>query len=111
MLKIHGNFSVLKKGGKMNIYSIWDKKAHVALGPFFVRHEVDAIRRVQSAMSDPSTSLSKYPEDFSLRHLGIFDEETCIITPCNDQVVELSTLAGMANNKKMEVPNVNAKTA
>lgn len=59
----------------MNMYSIRDKKAGIFIGPFFVRHEIDAIRRCLGAMSDSASLLTQYPEDYDLWCLGKFNDE------------------------------------
>jgi len=60
----------------MKMFSIRDKKAGVFIGPFFVRHEVDAVRRCVSALQDEKTTLAQYPEDYDLVFLGDFNDET-----------------------------------
>lgn len=84
----------------MEIYTILDKKAGVHLNPFFVRHEVDAVRRVTAGVADPKTTLSQYSDDYSLVRVGKFDDETGKIVPCHVVVIpSLATVRDMLVEK------------
>jgi len=62
----------------MLLYSIRDEKSELFIGPFFVRHEIDAVRRCLSALQDEKSNLNQYPEDYSLYFLGEISETTGI---------------------------------
>lgn len=88
---------------KLRIYTIHDKKADIALGPFFVRHEIDAVRRVLQTLQDPSTSLAQYPEDYDLEFVGMFDEVTHKLeAPDAGMSFPLTTMVAMLAAKKGE---------
>lgn len=61
---------------KLNIYSIYDRKAGAYLPPFTFRSHAEAIRAIQQTAVSKESNLGKYPEDFTLRLLGEFDDDT-----------------------------------
>nr|UXQ88131.1 MAG: nonstructural protein [Microvirus sp.] len=65
---------------KHNIYSIYDSKAEAYSLPFYMQHEAQAIRTLQDWTNNPETPYSKHPEDYTLFHLGTYDEITGTIT-------------------------------
>ena len=61
---------------KLNIYSIFDRKAKAYLPPFYLRSLDEAKRAFAGIATDQSSMFWKFPEDFSLWQLGIFDDNT-----------------------------------
>lgn len=64
---------------RVQLYSIFDRKARVYLAPFVSRSETDAIRQISASFRDPQmrdTPVGQHPEDFSLTRVGAFDDET-----------------------------------
>ncbi len=57
------------------IYSVFDAKAQTYSNPFYSPNEQIAVRDFTRACRDPNLDLSKFPEDFSLQHLGSFNDE------------------------------------
>ena len=78
---------------KLFVYSVYDRKAALHAQPFFTKSEADAIRSFEEAVADPSTPLHKWPEDFSLRRLGDFDEASGEFTKF--ETVEILNAAGV----------------
>lgn len=64
---------------KHSIYAVRDAKADVYARPFTQANDQLAARAFYSAAMDPSTELSKFPEDYSLWVLGYFDDESGIV--------------------------------
>lgn len=60
----------------LNIYTIKDSKAGTHAQPFFSVNNSTAIRSFNASIKDPSNPLSAYPEDFSLWHLGTYNDIT-----------------------------------
>lgn len=56
------------------VFSIYDSKAAAYGRPFVDQSNGSAIRSVSEAANDKSTTLGKYPADFTLFELGTFDE-------------------------------------
>lgn len=66
---------------KMYIYSIYDSKAEAYLRPFFSPSKGLALRSVLAALEDPNHDLAKYPGDFTLFELGVWDDATGLFEP------------------------------
>lgn len=58
----------------MKIFSVYDSKAEAYMQPFFADSVGQAERSFIEACNDPSTSLCKYPDDFTLFEFGDFCE-------------------------------------
>lgn len=52
------------------VYSVFDKKVAAYGTPFFAPSDGAAVRSVQDAARDPSTTLSRHAEDFALFKVG-----------------------------------------
>lgn len=61
---------------KYQMYSIFDLKVGVYHPPICFRSPGEAIRTFVSSANSGDSLLSKYPRDFSLYHLGSWDDET-----------------------------------
>jgi hypothetical protein len=64
----------------LQIYTIKDSKAGTYAQPFYNVNHTTAIRAFNASLQDNSNPLSKFPEDFSLYHLGLWDDVKGIIT-------------------------------
>lgn len=60
---------------KMYMYSLFDTKASVYLPPFCVRAPGEATRMIADLVNDPQSNIGKHPEDYSLWHVGFWDDE------------------------------------
>lgn len=58
------------------VISVYDRKTGLFSAPFTVRHIGDAIREWDLVRKDTNTKIGKNPEDFDLRQIGHFDEQT-----------------------------------
>jgi len=61
------------------VFAIFDSKVQAFATPWFSRSESEALRAVTAAMDDAQSLLAKFPEDYSVHHLGSFDDETGIL--------------------------------
>ena len=59
------------------LFSIYDVKAQVYLVPFTEKTIGSAIRLFAHSCQNPDTLFYKHPEDFTLFHLGDFDDNNC----------------------------------
>ena len=59
---------------KRQVFSIYDSKAEAHLQPFFMDTVGMATRAVQDCLSDPEHQFNRHPEDYTLFHLGTFDD-------------------------------------
>lgn len=59
-----------------NVYTIKDAKTNAFANPFYSVNDATAIRSFEQAAADPNTTISQFPEDFSLYKLGTFTDES-----------------------------------
>lgn len=65
------------------IFSVWDAKLEAYMQPFFSPTIPSGIRAFTDAATDPGSMLHKHPGDFSLHHIGEFDDGTGTLTDIN----------------------------
>lgn len=65
----------------LQMFAIRDLKAVSFMPPYTAPNKGVAIRSFTDAVNDPSSMLSKYPDDFALFHIGSYDPETGVVTP------------------------------
>lgn len=61
---------------KQGIFAVRDAKLEAFNIPFFSPNRATALRSFAEAVNDPSTNLHKYPDDYSLHHIGHWDDVT-----------------------------------
>lgn len=66
---------------KLQIYSIYDEKGKFFSSPYYSNNNDVAIRQFKSLVNDDQSTVSIYPADFTLFHIGTFDDSNAIITP------------------------------
>jgi len=59
---------------KMQVFSIFDKKAIVFSQPFFLQNQGVALRAFADLAQDNSSKIAKHPEDYDLYQLANFDD-------------------------------------
>lgn len=67
---------------KLMILSVFDHKAIAFMAPMFFRAKGEAIRSMMDAVATKDTNFCKYPDDYVMMHIGDFDDESGVITPC-----------------------------
>ncbi|QGH72128.1 MAG: DNA binding protein [Microviridae sp. ctjWc39] len=60
----------------LKVFTIYDSKAEAYLQPFFLKNKGEAIRALTDIVAKPDHNFCKYPEDFTLFELGVFDDST-----------------------------------
>lgn len=78
---------------KTLLFAVFDSKAACYGTPFFSPKEATAMRSFAQAANDPNTMVFNHPEDFSLFHLGEFDDVTGELFPSNPR--NLGNAAGL----------------
>ncbi len=56
------------------IFSVYDAKAQAYITPFFLPTVGMAVRAMADCLADPNHSFSRHPEDYTLFHLGTFED-------------------------------------
>jgi len=62
------------------VFSVRDSKGELFAAPFCMSNVALAIRKVSEFVNNPGSELSKYPGDFTLYHIGTFDEVSGVLT-------------------------------
>ena len=57
-----------------NVFTVFDSKTEAYLPPFYEQTKGSAIRSFTEAVNTPSHQFAKYPGDFTLFHLGTYDD-------------------------------------
>lgn len=60
----------------LEIYSVHDSKAEAFLPPFSTQNHAVALRMIDDALLDPNHGFSRHAADYTLFHLGAFDQNT-----------------------------------
>jgi len=61
---------------KLLAFTVYDEKAEAFGKPFFTQAIGVASRDFSEAVNDQKSLLARHPEDFSLYHIGYFDDAT-----------------------------------
>lgn len=84
MMKVHEDVIASAKSevqdSRVRMYTIRDHKADRGQQPFFAPTDGFAIRLVENSVnSDRDSLLYKYPEDFSLYFVGLWDDDALMV--------------------------------
>lgn len=84
---------------KMQLVAIYDRKSESFISMEPTPHIGVATRALGEIVSKPSEhNLHKWPEDFSLWHVGEWDTSSGVITPMEkNKIVEASTMKPTSN--------------
>lgn len=66
---------------KMLAFSIRDVKAECFTQPFFAQAKGQAIRGFADAVNDGKSDYARHPADYTLFHIGSFDDQTGAFEP------------------------------
>lgn len=61
---------------KMEVFTVYDKAVLAYMQPFYARHVGEAIRSFTELANNPETNVGRHPTDFTLFHLGRYDDGT-----------------------------------
>lgn len=64
---------------KLEIFSMRDVKAGSFGAPMHFVNRAVAIRSLSEAVKNPESTLSKFPEDYQLFHVGDFDQNSGVV--------------------------------
>lgn len=65
------------------VCAVYDVKAKVYSQPWFFNALAVAQRAFSDSVNDPSTHLFRNPTDYTLFHIGEYDDEVAVMTPCS----------------------------
>lgn len=58
----------------LQVFCVFDVKAEAFMQPFFMNTKGEAIRAFSDMSNNPETMFSKHPLDFTLMHIGSFND-------------------------------------
>lgn len=62
------------------VYAIKDEKGDYFNQPFFNHTHGEAERNFDVLVNDKQSTINKYPQDYTLHHIGTYDDRTGLIT-------------------------------
>lgn len=86
---------------KKQIYAIYDTKTDMYLGPFVFQTEGQATRWFEDVSVNPEEPIGAHPEDYTLCHVGIWNDTTAELTPVT--IVTVSTALQAASRLNIKV--------
>lgn len=72
----------------LGVYSLYDSKAEYFAAPQIIKSKGEAIRAFSDVANDATTMIGKHPGDYSMFHVGNFDEQSGSLIPL-DVIVSL----------------------
>lgn len=71
----------------MKIFTVHDSKAQAYLQPIYFRSTGEAIRAFETTCKDKNSQFAQYPSDFSLLHIGEWNQDTAAIVMLSKPVI------------------------
>jgi len=65
----------------MNLFTVYDSAARRYLDPFCAETIEVAIRMFRALVNKPEHMFARFPEDYTLFHVGSFDPESGLLVP------------------------------
>ena len=66
---------------KLDLYTIYDPKEEIYYQPFFLLNDAVALRQFGDMANEETSKISKHPEDYTLWHLGSYEDSSATLTP------------------------------
>lgn len=60
----------------INVFAIYDTAVNAYSQPYYSHTNGSALRAFADHVNDPNSNVNKHPADYSLFHLGTFNDET-----------------------------------
>lgn len=70
----------------LKMFSLYDSKAEAYNKPFYAVTTGAALREFEDAVRNGESMMNKYPHDFTLFEIGVFDDETAEIVIHNAKI-------------------------
>jgi len=88
---------------KLHLYTIYDSKEEIYHQPFFLLNEAVALRQFGDMANDKDSKISKHPEDYTLWHLGSYEDSSATLTPLKTKkcIAHANELVVQFDNLKM----------
>lgn len=63
------------------VWTVFDSAAGFYMPPFYARSKGEAIRSFRESANDDRSNIKKYADQFTLFHLGFYDDATAAFDP------------------------------
>lgn len=71
----------------LNVYAIFDKAVKSYSQPVFTQNDILIKRIVTQVLQDPQTDIAKYPDQYTVYHIGVYDNETGQLVDIENNIV------------------------
>ncbi len=88
----------------LNIYCVFDCAAAAYMRPFFAQSDAEALRSFTDISIDADHPIGAHPEDYSLHRIGIYNDQTAVITPEDKQCLATAQ-ERVASTRKIKQQN------
>jgi hypothetical protein len=61
----------------LRLFTVYDSAAEAYLPPFYTKSSGEALRSFSDTCADTTHAFHKHPNDYTLFHVGQFDDTTC----------------------------------
>lgn len=89
---------------QLSIFCVYDAKAQAYLPPFFLPRKQMAVRAFAECVNSSEHQFGKWPNDYTLFHIGAFNDETGLI----DSFAPVSLGNGLEHLQVKEVEDYTA---
>lgn len=83
---------------KLEVFSVYDSKAQAYLPPFFLPKPAMAIRIFTECVNSPEHQFGKHPADYTLFHVGSFDDT-------DGDIISIDPQKNLGNGLHLLTPN------
>lgn len=90
------------------IYTIYDSKSEAYMKPMFLRSHGEAIRVFEAACQTSDHEFHRFPEDFTLFHLGEWDDSTALFQMNMTPIPLARSIEVVARQPVTQLAQVNA---
>lgn len=70
----------------VKLFTVYDSKAEAYMHPFVMRSRGEALRAWESEVNNEQSNFSRFPADFTLFEIGVFDEASGSVTMYESKV-------------------------
>ena len=85
----------------LRMFSLYDIRTEVFLPPTFCHNEMDARRLYMRVFTDMNTQFSKFPEDYNVMEIGVFNDAIGLVKPLGQPKLVVNGLALVQEDRRL----------
>lgn len=89
------------QSNKLIMFTIRDNKVGAYMPPMFVPHKATLMRLLHEMVLNQENNLCKYPQDYELYELGVYDQDSGTITQ-HDKPIAVDNVTNIKEGAKIE---------